>query len=112
MSTNPKRAAGATPSASTDESQAVSFAPVPVSDSEIPTGKPAGTIDWATVAADLRRSPGQWFLVGKNVPASSVTALKSRYGLEVRMRSARTPDGRSVAAEAYARAPKAEEVSE
>lgn len=39
---------------------------------------------WSDVAKSLKDSPGTWFLVGKDLPATTGNYLRTRYGLEAR----------------------------
>lgn len=39
---------------------------------------------WSDVAKSLKESPGTWFLVGKDLPATTGNYLRTKYGLEAR----------------------------
>lgn len=70
MTTAPKRekAAPSTPSAPAE-----------------PTTPPAARQDWREVATRLARTPGEWEIVGRDIPVGTASRLRRNYDLEIRL---------------------------
>lgn len=53
---------------------------------ETPSKVKSGRGKYAELAKALQERPGEWALVGEDMPATTATYLKSTYGLEATVR--------------------------